>query len=88
MADDIMTKDQHMAAHGQGQSKRAEWEAAQLSVSPMTRAKIRADAIGLTRIVTDALHAEHGSCIDMDNDQCETIWAAIAVYMAAHQPKS
>lgn len=87
MTGDIMTKEQHMAAHGQGQSKRDEWETAQLSVSPMTRAKIKADAIDLTRIITDALHAEHGSCLDTDNDQCETIWAAIAVFMASHQPK-
>lgn len=87
MTGEIMTKEQHMAAHGQAQSKRAEWETAQLSVSPMTRAKIKADACDLMKAITDALHAEHGSCLDVMNDQCETVWATIAVYMAAHQPK-
>lgn len=83
MAEEFMTKEQHMAAHGQAKSKRDEWEAAQLAVSPLTRAKIKADAIELMALIVAALHAEHGSCIDALNDECETIWATVAVYTAA-----
>lgn len=87
MADNIMTPEQHMAAHGQSQTKRDEWETAQLTVSPLTRVKIKSDACELMAAITNALHAEHGSCLDVMDDQCETIWATIAVFMASRAPK-
>jgi len=87
MAEEFMTKDQHMAAHGQARSMHDEWENAQFSVSPLTRAKIKADAIDLMAAIVKALHAEHGSCIDMMNDECETIWATIAIQMASREQK-